>query len=136
MGKNNEDEYTYDEQMAMPFARVSDVSSAQDRRSYHPKNIWELDITEFVDAVDPKDYFVTSGEATIKARRLEKDLFAMAGKARRLSNLLKKLKGENVYLETTWQDGRLLLKAKNPRKNKDEKRKALEENFVYGNKDD
>lgn len=128
----NESDYTYDEMQEFPYAKVKLNKSGEERRDYHKKDVWELDITEIVQAIDPADYFCTTGEACIKARKLEGDLFAAAGLARKLGNILKKLRGENVYLETQWTDGRLLLKAKNPRKNKEEKAKALEENFEYG----
>lgn len=126
--------YTYDEIQEFPYAKVKLNKTGEERRPYHKKDVWELDITELVQAIDPKDYFCTTGEAVIKSKKLEADLFAAAGIARKLRNTLIKLRSENVYLETQWVDGRLLLKAKNPRKNKEEKAKALEENFEYGRK--
>lgn len=126
--------FTYEEMQDMPFAKVVLNKQGEERRPYHKKDIWELDLTDLIKGIDPKDYFCTTGEACIKAKALEADLFATAGLARKLCNTLKKLRGENVYLETQWSDGRLLLKAKNPRKNKEEKAKALEENFIHGNK--
>lgn len=127
-----QEEYTYEDRAETPYAKVT--ADKTERRDYQPKNVWELDLSSFVDKIDPADYFATSGEATLKARKLEKDLFKMAGMARKLVNVLKKLKGDDVYLEMTWHDGRLVLKAKNPRKNPVEKLKALEENFCYGDK--
>lgn len=126
--------FTYDEMEELPYARIKLNKTGEERRSYHKKDVWELDITTLVEAVDPEDYFCTTGEAVIKTRKLEADLFAAAGVARKLGNILRKLRGENIYLETQWIGGRLLLKAKNPRKNKEEKAKALEENFQYGRK--
>lgn len=132
MASKKDHEYTYDEMQEFPYAKVVLSKMGEERRSYHKKDIWELDLTEILKTINPKDYFCTTGEAVIKARMLEADLFAMAGLARKLKNVLEKLRGENIYLETHWDDGRLLLKAKNPRKNKEEKAKALEENFTYG----
>jgi hypothetical protein len=126
--------FTYDEMQAFPYAKVALNKTGEDRRPYHKNDIWELDLTDIIKAVDPSDYFCTTGEAVIKTKALEADLFAAAGVARKLGNILRKLRGENVYLETQWNDGRLLLKAKNPRKNKEEKAKALEENFIHGKK--
>jgi len=136
MAKKNEigKEYTYDEMSDVPFAIVT--KSEEDRRLYQPKGVWELDISLFVETIDPADYFITSGEAIIKARKLEADLFKAAGKARKLVNILNKIKGDNVYLETSWHEGRLILKTKNPRKNPEDKVKALEENFVNGKRYD
>lgn len=126
--------FSYEEMQDFPFAKIKLNKSGEERRAYHKKDVWELDITDFIKAIDPTDYFCTTGEACIKTRKLEADLFAAAGIARKLGNILEKLRGENVYLETHWTDGRLLLKAKNPRKNKEEKAQALEENFEYGRK--
>lgn len=135
MGSINHN-YTFEEMQEMPFAKpsLSKKSDGQIRRAYHSKNVWEFDITEFLEKIDPKEYFHTTGEAILKMRKLEHDLFAAAGLARKVGNVLEKLRGENIYLETQWNNGRLLLKAKNPRKNKEEKAKALLENFGYGKK--
>ena len=130
-----EHDFTYDQMEEVPFAKIKMSKTGEARRSYHKKGVWELDITELVNAINPTDYFCTTGEAVIKVRKLEADLFAAAGIARKLGNILRKLRGENVYLETQWIGGKLLLKAKNPRKNKEEKARALEENFEYGRKD-
>lgn len=126
------DDYTYQQKQDEPYAKV--ILGGENRKSFQPKDTWELDLTDFIGSVDPNDYFVTSGEATLKARKLEADLFQAAGRARKLVNTLKKLKDTNVYLESSWHDGRLILKAKNPRKNREDKLKALEENFEHGEK--
>jgi len=129
-----ESEFTFEEMENMPYAKVS-LSGKEERRSYHPKNVWELDVKGIMPGeIDPLAYFRTTGEAIIKMRKLEADLFQMAGLARKVGNILEKLRGENIYLETQWNNGRLLLKAKNPRKNKEEKARALQENFEYGKK--
>lgn len=129
---NPEDEFSYDERQNMPYARIT--PDGEERRSYHPSEVWELELAKLLEAVAPLDYFRTTGEAIHKIRKLEKDLFVAAGRARKLGNVLQKLKGENIYLETCWTDGRLLLKAKNPRKNREAKLQALQENFAFGDK--
>jgi len=121
------EEYTYDQMQSEPYAKVT--PAGEDRHEYQPRDVWELEITKLLPSIDPLQYFRTTGEGVLKMRRLEADLFAAAGQARKLGNILEKLKDDNVYLETQWQDGRLLLKAKNPRKNKESKLKALKENF-------
>lgn len=94
------------------------------------------------DCVRPRDYFVTSGDAVAKARVLEKDLWALAavlrkqltsrssaslrryekavwaaaGRARALLNKLIKARGAACFLETDYDDHRLLCIPKNPRK--------------------
>lgn len=133
MAKNkNDDDHTFQEKQDMPYAKVT--MKGENRRSYHPKKVWEFNLLDFLSKIDPADYYSTTGEAVLKMRKLEKDLFVMAGQARKIGNVIQKLKDEHVYMETCWTDGRLLLKAKNPRKNKEEKREALHNNFDYGNK--
>lgn len=85
------------------------------RLEHQPDGVYELVLSEFITELDPKTYFVTSGEAVRKAEQLEKDIWKMAGKARKLRNYLKKARGPAVYLETEWNDGMLVLKRKNPR---------------------
>ena len=85
------------------------------RKEHQPDGIFHLVMKDFMSAIDPNTYFITSGEAIAKAEKLEKDIWLMAGKARQLKNMLKKARGPAVYLETEWNDGRLLLKRKNPR---------------------
>lgn len=120
-------EYTLQQVEELPFATLT--SSGETRRNYHQPGVCELILNDFVQQVNPKSYFVTSGDAILKARKLESDLYREAGKVRKLVNALQKMKEDNVYLETSWNEGRLILKIKNPRKNKAEKLKSLEENF-------
>lgn len=87
----------------------------KNKKEHQPEGIYQLVLKEFMTPIDPHQYFITSGEAIAKAEKLEKDIWLMAGKARQLKNLLKKARGPAVYLETEWNDGRLLLKRKNPR---------------------
>jgi hypothetical protein len=93
---------------------------------HQPEGVWELKVADFINGIDPKTYFITSGEAVKKAEKLERDIWEMAGKARKLRNLLLKARGPAVYLETEWIDGaRLIIKRKNPRnKNKGPKGKV------------
>lgn len=90
------------------------------KQLHQPEGIFELVLSDFFKgAIDPKSYFVTSGEAVRKAEQLEKDLWYAAGQARKLKNLLKVAREKAVYLETEWNnDHHLILKRKNPR-NKD-----------------
>jgi len=115
--------------------------------------------------VDPRDYFITSGDAVEKAKVLERDLWRLAGKlrrrmvgeikvcrkcsdkkalrlyrqgtrpmktrslsnyekaiwraagqARKFVNVLKAVKAENCFLETEWENHKLLCIPKNPRR--------------------
>lgn len=98
--------------------------------------------------LDPTEYYITSGDAVQKAEQFRKDAYTYAGKAVKVlnrldripsnkeiafgkkcwsvvakANLLKKAllhaKGSAVFLETEWDQGRLICIPKNPRlKNK------------------
>jgi hypothetical protein len=99
-------------------------------------------ITTEISQIDPRSYFITSGDALAKAKQLEKDLWALAGKlksstpkrptkkylayasdvwkcagkCRSLVNKLQVVKGVNCFLETEWSaDRQLLCIPKNPR---------------------
>ncbi len=87
----------------------------QQPQEHQDKNITELKIQDYVASIDARSYFVTSGEAIAKAAKLEKDLWRAAADARKLHNALKKARGDATYLETSWHDGRLILKRKNKR---------------------
>lgn len=87
-----------------------------------PKGIWEIpSIAEHMPAIDPAQYFVTSGEAVRKAEKLCSDLYSMAVKARAFRDQLKKARGPKMYLETSREDGRLLCKSKDPRRKEGKK---------------
>lgn len=81
-----------------------------------PKNVWEIpDIKVEMPVIDPHSYFVTSGEAVKKADRLVQDVYALAAKCRAFRDKLKKTRGAKKYLETTRENGKLLVKCKEPR---------------------
>jgi hypothetical protein len=91
---------------------------------HQPKDAWQFNVLDFVPHIDPAKYFCTSGEAVIKAKKLEADLWAAAAKARKLGNILAKTRGKHKYLELTItgersSDGRqiMLVKTKDPRIN-------------------
>jgi hypothetical protein len=94
-----------------PFAKLG-----FDQLPGQPKDVWELpNIKTEMPMIDPSAYFITSGEAVKKAEKLEKDLFALAIKARFLLRKLRKARGLRKYLELARDDNRLLVKAKDPR---------------------
>ena len=95
-----------------PFALLGDEPIGD-----QPKGVWEIpDISKSMPAIDPASYYITSGEAVKKADRLVKDAYSLATKALAFRNALKKTRGKNVYLETSRDDRRLLIRQKNPRK--------------------
>jgi len=98
-----------------PFTQLG-----EERESHQPRNTYEVDLDKWLGKlIDPKQYFVTTGEAIRKAEVLEKDLWAMAGRARKFVQALKKCRGENTYLETRWEgEGVLTVRCKNPRNKK------------------
>lgn len=93
-------------------------------------------------SINPHDYFITSGDAVLKATKLEQDLWTLAGKAqsyggkkptkkyqsytkaiwkaagqaRSLLAKLKEARGDSCFLETEWRNHALLCIPKNPRK--------------------
>ena len=78
--------------------------------------VYSLDVYSFLKPIDPVKYFVTSGEAVAKAQKLEKDLWEAAGMARKMVKALEETRAEAKYLETSWDNGQLCLRKKNPRK--------------------
>ncbi len=123
--------------------------------NYDDDIIYELNVSEHVDyinphdygitdfeSINPSDYFITSGDAVVKATHLEKDMWRVAGEARKrfgksrnkrhlefqrkiwiaagkcrlLLNMLKKVRGEHIFLETEWKDHVLYCIPKDPRK--------------------
>jgi hypothetical protein len=86
--------------------------------------VFELVVEDHVSragAVDPRDYFITSGDAVAKARILAKDLEseghpAEAQRARLLVLALEAARGDAIFLEIEYDpDHRLLCIPKNPR---------------------
>jgi hypothetical protein len=91
-------------------------------------------------SLDPSSYFITSGDAVEKAKILERDIWLLVNKLRKelqqgdenfsaytaeilitakqatnLHQALKVAKGTNCFLETEWENHRLLCIPKNPR---------------------
>lgn len=98
-----------------PYVEPEKYASLGDEPQAHqPKNAWKVPINNFK-PIDPKSYFITSGEATVKVKKLEEDAWRLAGAIRSLRMQLEKTKGVNKYLETSWDEGRLIVKQKNPR---------------------
>ncbi len=131
---------------------VGDPFDEEDRPSVFELKILDhlpdIDPTNFkittpISQLSPTDYFITSGDAVAKAKQLEKDLWALAGKlrsntptrptkkykayvsavwkcagqSRSLVNKLLTVKGVNCFLETEWSaDRQLLCIPKNPRR--------------------
>jgi hypothetical protein len=108
-----------------------------------------IDPAEFelsnVPTLDPKMYYVTSGDAICKTQQLQKDLWILVGQVQKIAGkkppkklaaylkvlyrcaarsqvLIDKLKvarRDAIFLETEWRDRRVICVAKNPRpKNK------------------
>jgi hypothetical protein len=94
------------------------------------------------ESINPKDYFVTSGDAVEKAKALERELWQLAGRvrggcctkggkkavgkyekaiwkeagqARSMVNKLKEARDDACFLETEWDRHKLLCIPKNPR---------------------
>lgn len=78
------------------------------------KKAWILKIDEFK-KINPRDYFVTTGEALTKTEVLLNDLKELTVDIKKLQKELVKTKADSDYLETCWEDGKLLLKKKEKR---------------------
>lgn len=84
------------------------------------------------DPIDPLQYFITSGDAVQKARVLHRDMVRMSQRhtneelrsaldaaielCSKLHDDLVAAKGTNIFLETEWENHRLLCIPKNPRR--------------------
>jgi hypothetical protein len=96
-----------------PFAQLGKKPELHQR-----KEAWKIDVRASVPHVDPMAYFMTSGEAVIKAKKLEADLWKAAAAARKFANLLEKARGKHKYLELELVGGGIaIVKTKDPRPN-------------------
>lgn len=109
------------------------------------KQAYEVDIDNLIPIVNPtlfgvggkvirpRDYFITSGDAIAKSRVLLKDIFSytvsqnndlrlLAMRAAECTSLviekLETWRGDAIFMETEWNDHKLLCIPKNPRKRK------------------
>ena len=120
---SNKDEYTGPYAQGEPYAKVvykpfAKGELCQERAPHQPKAVWQVDIENFHEAlktIDPRTYFTTSGEAVRKTERLYEDLKGAMSVVNRMLTIFKALKADAKYLETQWENERLLLKQKNPR---------------------
>lgn len=81
-----------------------------------PDGVYYANIYDYVPKIDPLQYFITSGEAILKAEKLEADLWKAAGLAKKFVSMLKKAKASAKFLETSVEDETIIiLKRKNPR---------------------
>lgn len=81
-----------------------------------PRDAWNITADlQALPAVDPHQYFVTSGEAVRKAEKLVQDVYSLAVKARTFRDRLKKARSTKKYLETCRDNGLLIVKRKDPR---------------------
>lgn len=126
----NNDQTTSEEKINIPapvveeqyakvvFKQFAQPKQCEERADHQQEGVWQLDITNFhpdLKAIDPKAYFITSGEATIKADKLCEDLKKALIIANKLKLILKAHKSNAKYLESQWDNSKLLLKQKNSR---------------------
>lgn len=78
------------------------------------KKAWIVEIDSY-NKIDPKEYFITTGEATVKIDVLINDLENLTKEAKKLKKQLIKTKGESDYLETCWESSNLIVKKKEKR---------------------
>ena len=97
-----------------PYAKLG-----SEQLPHQQKNVW--DATEALaelTAIDPKTYYITSGEGVRKADKLVRDLYSLAVRARSFKKKMEKARGSAKFLETCRDDGRLLVKQKNQKERK------------------
>lgn len=78
------------------------------------KKIWQMSFDDYK-VIDPKSYFVTTGEATVKIDVLIEDIQDLLKNVRSLKKKFAKIKDESDYLETSWENNTLLIKKKEKR---------------------
>ena len=78
------------------------------------KKVWVVPIDKYK-KVDPRDYFITTGEAIVKIDVLLKDLKELTKNICKLKKSLIDAKGDSDYLETCWENNKLLVKKKDKR---------------------
>lgn len=128
--------------VGQPFDTDSPPATFELRLSDHLPSInpddFKLDPAT-VEHIDPHSYFITSGDAIAKTKKLEHDLWKLAGRVKvqarttkkrkyaqvvwqcagRCASMLKKLiavRGSFCFLETEWRNGGVLtVTPKNPR---------------------
>lgn len=79
------------------------------------KGICCVIISDYLKPINPKDYFLTTGEAIQKIDILINDINSLLKSAKKFKKNLVKAKASSKYLETGWEDGILVLKQKNLR---------------------
>jgi hypothetical protein len=95
-----------------PYAKLG-----EETESHQPAGVWDMtEDLEALPSIDPKEYYITSGEATKKVEKLIADSYSLAVRARTMQKKLTTAKGSAKYLETQRENGRLLVKCKSPRK--------------------
>lgn len=79
------------------------------------KKAWIVPIDNFKPII-PRDYFVTTGEAIVKVDMLIEHTQALLHNLNAFRKSLVSTKNDAKYLETCWEDGKLLVKQKNAKK--------------------
>jgi len=94
-----------------PYARLG-----EEPLPGQPKDVWSItEALKELKAVDPAQYYVTSGEAIKKAEKLVKDAYSLAVRSKSFRDRLISARGSKKYLETSREDNHLLVKSKDPR---------------------
>jgi hypothetical protein len=78
------------------------------------KKAFILDIDSYK-KIDPREYFITTGEATVKIEVLLNDIKDLTKELKNLQKELIRTKDESDYLETCWEGGNLVIKKKEKR---------------------
>ena len=83
----------------------------EERQDGQSKKVWVVPIDQYV-CIDPKQYFITTGEATVKIDVVINDVSELLKSLKKLKKQLEKVKDDADYLETAWDNGDLVVKQK------------------------
>ena len=87
-----------------------------------PKKCWKVLIDEYK-GVNPRDFFITTGEAIVKLDHTIKCTRNLLESLKKLRAKMIKSKSTSKYLETSWDDGILVVKRKDVRSKEKEEEK-------------
>lgn len=107
-----------DEEQKLPYTKLG-----EEKEPHHPKNVYLLILDEWLKTIDPKDYYLTSGEAIRKMEALIADMQDQLKSAKELYQLLVDTRGRDKFLETEADKMGVIIKIKNPRSAKAKPRK-------------
>jgi hypothetical protein len=96
----------------MPMTKYAKIGESP--AEHQPKKTWYATIDD-LKTICPRDYFVTTGEAIVKIDYMIGQVKKLLVDAKKLRKNMVKSKSTSKYLETSWEDGILILRRKDSR---------------------